>query len=349
MHTTKKKKILIIYTGGTIGMRKTADGYQPAEGLLKWHMAKMPEFKHSAMPSYDFIEYANLLDSADMSPKDWNTIANDIAQHGDNYDAFIVLHGTDTMAYTASALSFMFHNLRKPIIFTGSQVPLVEAHTDARENLINAMLIAGIYAIPEVCIFFNNQLLRANRTQKTNASGFDAFSSPNFPSLGEVGTNIFIRQDLLLPLPEAAKTSWQVFTQQKIATFAFFPGVELSLLETILNQAPKALILETYGVGNAPVKQPELLKLLEMSEEKGILIVNKSQCLKSNVDMQSYATGQALATRGVISGYDMTIESIITKLYYLFSQLSLNLSERKKLFQTSLRGEMTVYSAQMGI
>lgn len=345
MQITRKKKILIIYTGGTIGMQKTADGYQPIPGLLKWHMAKMPEFQHSAMPLYDFIEYSDLLDSADMAPKDWNTIADDIARHYEKYDAFLVLHGTDTMAYTASALSFMFENLSKPVFFTGSQVPLVEAHTDARENLINAMLIAGTYTIPEVCVFFNNQLLRANRAQKTNAYGFDAFSSPNFPNLGEMGINISIRQDLLLPSPASlAKINCQLISQQKIAKFTFFPGVELSLLDTILSTPLQALILETYGVGNAPVKQPQLLALLELAHEHGILVVNKSQCLRSCVDMESYATGQALSARGVISAYDMTTESIITKLYYLFSQTSLTLTKRKKLFQTSLRGEITVYS-----
>ncbi|MBY0544602.1 MAG: asparaginase [Gammaproteobacteria bacterium] len=338
----QKKSILIIYTGGTIGMVKTPQGYQPIPGLLKKHMAQMPECKHPAMPRYDLLEYAELLDSADTSPKDWNTIAHDIASRYEQYDAFLVLHGTDTMAYTASALSFLFENLSKPIIFTGSQVPLVEAHTDARENLINAMLIAGNYAVPEVCVFFNNILLRGNRTRKTNAYGFDAFSSPNFPTLGEVGITISIKSDLLLqPNPTLTMHS-QPVKKQKIAKFSFFPGADLDLLATLIEQPLQALILETYGVGNAPVKQAPLLKLLESAYKKDIILLNATQCLKGSVDMQSYATGQALAERGVMSCYDMTPESIIAKLYYLLSLSSLDTVTRKAQFQTSLRGEVSI-------
>jgi L-asparaginase len=338
----KKAKILIIYTGGTIGMIKTSTGYQPAPGLLERHMAQMPEFKHPAMPAYDLHEYSELLDSADMSPNDWNTIANDISRHYQQYDAFLILHGTDTMAYSASALSFILSGLNKPIILTGSQVPLVEAHTDARENLINAMLIAGTYQIPEVCIFFNNILLRGNRARKTNAYGFDAFTSPNFPALGEVGINITLKKELFLPHKKNASIKMHPIHPQKIAKFSFFPGADLSILEALLAQPLQALIFETYGVGNAPVKQAGLLELLKIAEDKKILIVNTSQCLKGTIDMESYATGQALAAHGVLSCYDMTPEAIITKLYYLLSQSALDLNAKKNLFKTALCGEVTV-------
>lgn len=338
----KKTKILIIYTGGTIGMIKTDKGYQPAPGLLERHMAQMPEFKHPAMPTYDLHEYQELLDSADMSPIDWNTIATDICRHYQQYDAFLILHGTDTMAYTASALSFLLSGLNKPVIITGSQVPLVEAHTDARENLINAMLIAGTYQIPEVCIFFNNILLRGNRTSKTNAYGFDAFTSPNFPALGEVGINISLKKDLFLPYKKDALLQLQTVHKKKIATFSFFPGVDLSMLEALLTQPLDALILETYGVGNAPVKQTGLLDLLKVAEAKDILMINTSQCLKGTIDMESYVTGQALSAHGVLSGYDMTLEAIVTKLYYLLSNPELDKKSRKNLFNTSLCGEMTI-------
>lgn len=339
----KKAKILIIYTGGTIGMMKTSTGYKPMPGLLERHMAQMPEFKHSAMPDYDLHEYKELLDSADMSPADWNAIAQDIYRYYQQYDAFLVLHGTDTMAYTASALSFMLSGLNKPVILTGSQVPLVEAHTDARENLINAMLIAGSYQIPEVCVFFNNTLLRGNRTRKTNAYGFDAFTSPNFPELGEVGINISLKTELLLPFHNKNTLKLQNIQSQTIAKFSFFPGADIRVLEALLKTPLHALILETYGVGNAPVKQAGLIELLNIAAEKNILVLNTSQCLKGTIDMESYVTGQALAAHGVLSCYDMTPETIITKLYYLLSNSELDMSARKQLFKTSLRGELTVF------
>lgn len=336
-----KRKIYIIYTGGTIGMGKTPQGYQPVSGLLHKHMQRMPEFEHPDMPDYDLHEYPSLIDSSNITPKDWQIIGQDILKHYHKYDAFLVLHGTDTMAYTASALSFMLEGLDKPVILTGSQVPLIEAHTDARENLINAMLIAANYGLREVCIFFNNILLRGNRARKVNAYGFGAFISPNYPVLGEVGVGIDIKSALLWQPKASRSLSLAATKPLRLAKLTFFPGMNWDLLAAMLEQPLDALILESYGVGNAPTQQARLLKLLDTAVQQGVLVVNSTQCLRGSVDMGSYATGSALSQLGIASCYDMTPEAIITKLYYLLSQESVTTTTRLQQFEHNLRGELT--------
>ncbi|MCU1348290.1 MAG: ansA, partial [Acidobacteria bacterium] len=182
-----KKRVYVAYTGGTIGMERTAGGYVPRPGYLQKQMAAMPELRHASMPKFTIHEYAPLLDSSNMTPREWVKIAHDIARHYDDYDGFVVLHGTDTMAYTSSALPFMLHGLRKPVIISGSQIPLCEVRNDARENLITSLLIAATYDIPEVCLYFGGKLLRGCRAVKVSADGFAAFDSPNHPPLGTVG------------------------------------------------------------------------------------------------------------------------------------------------------------------
>ena len=192
-----RKRVYIAYTGGTIGMKRTRDGYVPASGFLQQQMEAMPELKHPSMPRFDVHEYAPLLDSSNMTPREWVAIARDIGDHYDEYDGFVVLHGTDTMAYTTSALPFMLHGLGKPVIVTGSQIPLCEVRNDARENLITSLLIAANYDIPEVCLYFGGKLLRGCRAVKVSADGFAAFDSPNVPPLGTVGIDIEINWDLV--------------------------------------------------------------------------------------------------------------------------------------------------------
>ena len=196
-----KKRIYIAYTGGTIGMLKSADGYAPMSGYLGEQMAAMPELRADVMPEYTIAEYPTLLDSANMAPEHWSMIAQDIAQHYDEYDGFVVLHGTDTMAYTASALSFMLQHLAKPVIVTGSQIPLCEVRNDARENIITALAIVANFDIPEVTLFFGNTLFRGCRSVKISAIGLDAFASPNFPPLGRAGVRIKINWDIIRPKP----------------------------------------------------------------------------------------------------------------------------------------------------
>ncbi len=331
------KKVYIAYTGGTIGMAKTEHGYQPESGLLQKIMAKMPEFEHHEMPHYDIHEYTPLIDSANMQPEYWNAIANDIKHHYHDYDGFVILHGTDTMAYTASALSFMLQDLQKPVIITGSQIPLVEIRNDVKGNLINSLLLAANYSIPEVCIFFSSRLYRGNRCTKINASSFKAFTSPKFPALAKIGINIEIRKDLMLPVTNK-ELSIQNIENNLVSIVHLFPGMSLDILKNVIRAPLQALILLTYGVGNAS-QNPEFLELLQTVNEKGVITVNCSQCIYNDVSMDSYTAGQTLAKTGIISAGDMTIEATVTKLLYLLSKYEKTATIKQKLIE-NLCGEL---------
>jgi L-asparaginase len=276
-----------------------------------------------------------------MTSQHWNQIAADIKTHYDKYDAFIVLHGTDTMAYTAAALSFMLENLNKPVIITGSQLPLCEIRTDARDTLITALLIANNYVVPEVCLYFGHQLLRGNRTRKMSVYSFTAFDSPNFPPLITAGTSFHVNQNLWRKADNKT-LKLQTINECKLLYLRLFPGMSVDVLRQIL-QTPslQGVVLETFGSGNAPDNNPEFLKLLKTACARGIVILNLTQCLHGSVDMTQYATGGVLADAGLISTFDMTPEAAITKLYYLFSKET-SLAKIKQQFQLNLRGEMTI-------
>ena len=340
--TTTRKKIYIAYTGGTIGMEKSDHGYIPTSGFLTQSIQQMPEFNRPEMPQFTIHEYDPLIDSANMTPAHWQKIADDIYQHYDQYDGFIVLHGTDTMAFTASALSFMFDNLSKPIIVTGSQIPLSELRSDGQVNLLESLYIAANYPVNEVGLYFNNKLYRGNRCTKIHADGFGAFASANFGELIEAGINIQLvngklsdaaTQSDLLPISLA-----QVQTQP-IGVVSLYPGINTQVIANILEQPVKALIIQSYGVGNAP-ETPEFLALLKSASDRGIIIVNRTQCIQGHVNMDGYATGHALKDAGVISGFDMTLEATLTKLHYLLSQ-NFSSEEVKTYMQQNLRGELT--------
>lgn len=333
-----QKSIYIISTGGTIAMQKTKQGYAPMPGHLEKSMAKIPELKNPDMPSYTIYEYAHPIDSANMTPLHWMQIGEDILKNYDKYTGFVVLHGTDTMAYTASALSFMLENLNKPVIFTGSQLPLFMTRNDARENLINALLLACDEQLTEVCVYFNNKLFRGNRTKKMDASSFAAFASPNFPTLAKIGIDMRVRHDLIFK-NSAAPLSLQMIQPNVIGALRIFPGISLEMLKLILRQPLVALVLETYGLGNAP-EEPAFLAILQEAVQRGIIIVNCSQCPYAKVRMREYATGLALQNVGVISGADMTAEAALAKLFYLYSK-NLGLDDIKKQISLSLRGELT--------
>lgn len=299
---------------------------------------KMPDFHREEMPEFTINEYQPLIDSSNMSPADWQHIANDIQQHYDDYDGFVVLHGTDTMAYTSSALSFMLENLSKPVIVTGSQIPLSQLRSDGQENLLNSLYIAANYPINEVGLYFNNKLFRGNRSIKAYADGFNAFDSPNLPPLLEAGINIKliegkISEPVSLPLKLAQ------ITPQPIGVVHLYPGISVELIKNIIKQPVKALIIRSYGVGNAPQNQA-MLDCLKQANDDGIVIVNCSQCIKGTVNMKGYATGNALSKIGVISGNDMTLEATLTKLHYLLSK---EYSHDKicQLLEVSLRGELS--------
>lgn len=320
-------------------MHKSTHGYAPKAGFFSQALAKMSEFQHPDMPLYTLHEYPLLLDSADMTPNEWNMIAQDIQANYANYDGFVVLHGTDTMAYTAAALSFMLENLGKPVILTGSQAPLIEAHTDARENLLGALLIAAESNIPEVCVYFNHKLFRGNRVRKVHPNKVDAFASPNYPLLGEVEARIHIHQQRLLTVSSEA-VRVQMIKPLLVYHLTIFPGIAFELLEYWIAKPIQALILQSYGTGNVPIHHPTLIPLLTKATQAGIIIVNASQCFAGQIDMPHYASGQALINAGIISGSDMTPETILCKLHYLFSKYA-NIEEIKKYLTDNLRGELT--------
>lgn len=333
-----KKRIYIAYTGGTIGMQPSEQGFVPAPGMMAKQLAALPELHRPEMPEFELHEYAPLIDSAEMTPAHWQRIADDVAAHYDEYDGFIILHGTDTMAYTASALSFMFENLAKPVLVTGSQIPLASLRTDARANLLNALFIAAEHPLAEVCLFFEDKLLRGNRSTKARADGFDAFDSPNLPPLAQAG--IEIRRSAVQALqPDTGVFSVQSITPQPIAVVTLYPGISYEVIANALQAPVKALILRSYGVGNAP-RTPELLAIFEEARDRGVLVLNLSQCYSGRVAMGSYATGSALAQAGVLSGSDMTLEAALAKLHVLLSR-DIAADTLRALMQESLRGELS--------
>jgi L-asparaginase len=359
-----RKHIYVAYTGGTIGMKPSKAGFVPAAGYLSETLLKMPEFHRSEMPAFTIHEYEHLIDSSDMSPADWQLIADDIAGNYEQYDGFIILHGTDTMAYTSSALSFMLEDLDKPVIVTGSQIPLAELRSDGQTNLLNALFIAANYPIPEVTLFFNNKLFRGNRARKVDADGFDAFDSPNFPALIEAGINIQVNHDVVSvfntnlhddkrePLSNAQSaslteampsTSLRIspVTPQPIGLVSLYPGISADVVKNIIQQPVNALILLSYGVGNAP-QNKELLSQLVKAQENGVIVVNCTQCFRGTVNMSGYANGHLLQDTGLISGGDMTPEATLAKLHYLLSKPELSIQDRKRLMKQNLRGELSI-------
>ncbi|WP_395342726.1 asparaginase [Ningiella sp. W23] len=334
------KHIYIAYTGGTIGMQASQDGFVPAKGFLADTLAALPEFHRPEMPRYTLFEYPELLDSSEMNPSHWQLIADDIQKHYLDFDGFIILHGTDTMAYTASALSFMFENLAKPIIVTGSQIPLAQLRSDGQANLLNALYIAANYPIPEVSLFFNNRLFRGNRARKVDADGFHAFDSPNYPSLLSAGIKIEAHVEITPMSQTIEPLEIAIIESQAVGMLTLYPGISSELLANVLQQPVKALILLSYGIGNAPTN-PALMEQLKFAREREILVVNCTQCLRGKVDMSGYATGKTLERTGLVSGQDMTPEAALAKLHYILSLSGLAFTEQQELMSKNLRGEMS--------
>jgi L-asparaginase len=322
-------------------MKDGGEGYAPAPGFLQERLQGMPELRDPAMPEIVLQEYDPLLDSSNMTPREWLAIARDIFRQYEAFDGFVVLHGTDTMAYTASALPFLLRGLSKPVILTGSQIPLVELRNDARENLITALLLAANEPIPEVCLYFGTKLLRGCRTVKVNAQGFDAFDSPNYPPLGEIGIDIQIRRSMVRPKPAHALIAPPPELNATIASLRLFPGISAGLLRNVLKPPLQALVLEAYGTGNAPSQDQDLLDALGEATARGVVIVDCTQCLRGTVKLQSYATGAALLDVGVVSGSDMTPIAALAKLHCLISA-GLDSDAVRRAMGQDLCGELTV-------
>ena len=300
----------------------------------------MPEMDHPDMPRHELVEFNPVLDSALMQPSDWMKIATCIEQHYDQFDGFVVLHGTDTMAYSASALAFALAGLRKPVIFTGSQIPLCQIRTDAKSNLLTSIILAGSYAVPEVGVFFGEKLLRGSRVIKSSVADFDAFVSPNYLSLGDVGTSIQIHWDRIRSTPEGP---FEVHPMQtcRLGSFRLFPGVSADVLDNLLRQPLQALVIEAYGVGTGPSNDPRFLRVLQDAADRGVVLVSCSQCRHGTISQSSYAASSALRDAGVISGADMTVEAALAKLCFLLSQnLTTEVIQAK--MEQSLVGELTV-------
>ena len=334
------KKIYVIYTGGTIGMKPTDSGYAPSGNLKALLDEKLPPHVRTGLPAFDLVEYDQLIDSSNIRPDNWKQVATDIADHYDQYDGFVVLHGTDTMAFSSAMMSFMLRNLDKPVIFTGSQIPLCEARTDGLENLVGALSIATDERIKEVCLYFNGRLMRGNRARKQNAYLFDAFDSPNFPWLGRADINIELSEYLLLKPEGQPEFHLECDSHTHVGILQLFPGITADFIEAALNQPMKAFIMRTYGTGNGPDGDHALLSVLKKATDAGKVIVNLTQCHRGTVHQGSYAAGSALAEAGVIGGFDTTTEAMFCKLHHLLSK-GHSSTEIKKLVSQNISGELT--------
>ncbi|XP_042142616.1 L-asparaginase-like [Ixodes scapularis] len=295
---------------------------------------------------YFIYEYDPLLDSSNATMDDWICIAQDIELNYKDFDGFVILHGTDTMAYTASALSFVFENLGKPVIITGSQIPVFEPRSDGRENLLNALIIAGNYTIPEVGLMFHNQLFRGNRTSKFSIDQLDAFASFNLRPLATIGINIEIEWNLLESrhlLDPAAPKLFRAHDRlnRNVGLLRFFPSITLEVVHAFLRPPVQGVVLQTYGAGNAPTARLDIMDEIRSANERGVLLLNCSQCPQGAVD-PAYETGNALLEAGVIPGSDMTPEAALTKLSYVLSKTEWTHETKKKMLQENLRGELTV-------
>lgn len=341
----EKAEILLIYTGGTIGMKENGDDHSLAPFDFSQILEEVPELKKFAF-KIDYITFDPLIDSSDIEPGIWVQFAEIIRDNYNSYDGFVILHGTDTMAYSASTLSFMLEGLSKPVIFTGSQLPIGRARTDGKENLVSSVEIAsaknedGSAKVPEVAIFFDSKLFRGNRACKMNASSFGAFSSPNYPPLADAGIEIRYNSPAILKAGAAGQFRIHTQLDTRVSILKIHPGITADTAEHFLcAPGTRAVILETYGSGNA-ISKPWFTDIVRRASDMGKIILNVTQCAAGEVNMDLYATGKSLKNAGVISGYDSTTESALGKLFVLMGMHRDN-TDVKKMLETSIRGEIS--------
>lgn len=345
MKPKEEEAILIIYTGGTIGMVRDP----VAKALYPFDFShvqdQVPELRSFGC-RIDTITFSPLIDSSDVKPELWVRMVRILEEHYEKYDGFIVLHGTDTMAYTASALSFMLENLQKPVILTGSQLPIGTLRTDGKENLITAIEIAaakkdGQPMVPEVALYFENRLYRGNRTTKTSSEHFNAFSSPNYPPLAEIGINIKYNYGAIRYPTSVKPLRIHQNLETNIAILKLYPGMSENIVRAVMeNKQTRAVILETYGSGNATTES-WFLQSIQDAVKHGKVVINITQCLAGKVDMTKYENGQKLLEAGVMNGYDLTTEAGLTKLMFLLG-MKTGKQEIRSYLNKSLRGEISV-------
>lgn len=335
-----KKRICILYTGGTIGMVPTARGYAPELGSLEGYLQAISDLASPDAPEWELVEMTPLLDSSNITAHEWQAIGAAISRRYHLFDGFVVLHGTDTMAYTASMLSFTLENLAKPVVLTGSQIPLCRMRSDGRDNLITSLLIAADGKANEVCLYFSGLLLRGNRAVKRSADGLQAFDSPNWPPLAKVGVTIQYDPAALVRPSVSGPLHLAPLQTVPIGVLKVFPGIQFELFESIFTETLKGIVLETFGTGNIPEASGALLPLIEKAYRNGTILTVCSQCSQGAVRLGTYATSAALKAAGAVSGQDMTTEAAVAKLYYLFSK-GLSQQQIKQRMEQNLRGEVT--------